>query len=172
MELLKTKGIWRLAVFVAATYALAVSADEVFTEASASRFNSHSIVSQPTNIGPGAVVTGPAIDGNFCSHLARIDSRAGAEYFAGADVNGDRVVPADVYTARTPEIRPQVNFEIPLPRNTVPGRRRFVSAGDIDIDLLSGVVTYNGEPLSLASLSSIREDCLRDFPDAGEASSK
>ena len=164
MELLKTKGIWRFAVFVAATYALAVSAEEVFTEASASRFNSHSIVSQHTNIGPGAVVTGPAIDPVFCEHLARIDSRVGAEYFAGTDVNGKPVVPADVYTSGTPEIRPQVNFEIPLPPNTVPGPHRFVSAGDIDIDLLSGVVTYNGEPLTLPSLSSLREDCLRSFP--------
>ena len=167
MEFLKTKGIWRLAAFVVATYALAVSADELFTEASANRFNSHSIVSPHTNVGSGTVVTGPAIDSEFCNHLARIDSRAGAEYFAGTDVNGNPVVPADVYSSGTPEIRPQVNFEIPLPGNTIPGPSRFVNAGEIDIDLRSGVVTYNGEPLSLASLSSLREDCLRDFPNAG-----
>lgn len=164
MEFLKTNGIWRLAVFIAATYALAVSADEVFTDASASRFNSHSIVSPHTNVGSGTVVTGPAIDSEFCNHLAQIDSRAGADYYAGTDVNGNPVVPADVYSSGTPEIRPQVNFEIPLPPNTVPGPSRFVNAGEIDIDLQSGVVTYNGEPLSLASLSSLREDCLRDFP--------
>lgn len=172
MEFLKSKGIWRLAVFVAAIYALAVSADEAFTDASANRFTSHLTGSPYVDIGPGAIAAGSATDADFCRHLAQIDSRAGADYFAGTDVNGNPVVPADIYSSHTPGIRPQVNFEVPLPGSAAAGSHRFVSAGEIDIDLLSGVVTYNGAPLNLASLSGLREDCLRDFPGAGTANTE
>lgn len=170
MQILKTKGVWRLVLFVAATYALAVSADEVFTDASASRLNAHSMDSPYVNIGPDAIDAGLMIEPSVCSHLATMGSGISADYVSGMDADGNPVMSADVYPLSTPDIRPLATFDVPLSANTVQERRRSVSAGVIDIDLLSGAVTYNGVPLNLGSLSSLRRDCQRNFPDADRAS--
>lgn len=46
MKTMRTGMIWRIALFMGATYALAVSAGEILTDETGERFHSHAVSAQ------------------------------------------------------------------------------------------------------------------------------
>ena len=143
-----------------ATYALAVSADEILAEDPKGRFHSHAAPAHVTT-NTTSVANGPtATDEDLCDRISRVDNRAHAEYVPGVDVAGKPVVPADAYMTGVPVIEPGVTFDVPL-RHKPLRRHAYASAGQIDVDTTTGMVSYNGEPLNPPNLSQLHEACLR-----------
>ncbi len=160
MKTLRTRMVWRLALFMGATYALAVSADEILTDEPKGRFHSPAVSAPATVNGPAVSGDPDMIDPRLCDHIAGIDRRSHAEYVPGVDVAGKPVVPADAYMSGVPAIQPQVTFDVPLKRKPFK-RHAYASAGQIDVDTTTGVVAYNGEPLNPPNMSQLHEACLK-----------
>ena len=97
MKAMRTGMIWRITLFMGATYALAVSAGEILTDETGERFHSHAVSAQ-TRANAPAVADEAALTGaRPCDRIAHIDQRSHAEYVPGVYVAGKPVVPADAY---------------------------------------------------------------------------
>lgn len=150
--------IWRIALFMGATYALAVSAGEILTDETGERFHSHA-VSARTKANAPVVADEAAMTGaRPCDRIAHIDQRSHAEYVPGVYVAGKPVVPADAYMSDVPVIRSRGTFGVPLKDKAF---RRHVYAGAVQtaVDPATGAVAYGGEPPDPSDMPRLHDAC-------------
>ncbi len=90
---------------------------------------------------------------------------ADVAYKPGVDVNGKPVVGADLNPTPQIKVPETVAFDIAvdLSRFGVPATSRLfqpnVKLGEVRMDLASGKVLYNGEPLGNPEIEALREAC-------------
>lgn len=92
---------------------------------------------------------------------------ADVAYKPGVDVNGKPVAGADLNPAPQIKVPETVTFDIAvdLTRYGVPASSPLfqpnVKLGQVQMDLASGKVLYNGEPLGNPEIEALREACRR-----------
>lgn len=111
-----------------------------------------------------ATITVSATD---CQRLVQHQPAADVAYTPGVDVNGNPVAPADLpgsVTIRTPtEVTFEVTYDLlsnyDVAEDSVLAARGEASVGTVRYDLLSGVLTFNGERLDDPETAALRELC-------------
>lgn len=107
-----------------------------------------------------------------CSQLAAHHPDPGVTYQPGTDVHGRYVAPADLPGTQNFNVLPdRVTFDLkvnPLAygakQSTAPGDKysnTAMSAAHIDVDLLSGAVKLNGQPLDSEQARTVTEACRK-----------
>ncbi|MBI3505696.1 MAG: hypothetical protein HY059_12710 [Proteobacteria bacterium] len=97
----------------------------------------------------------------FTEHRAAPD----VAYKPGVDVNGKPVVGADLNPAPQIKVPETIAFDIAvdLTKYGVPATSQLfqpnVKLGEVRMDLASGKVLYNGEPLGNPEIEALREAC-------------
>lgn len=121
-----------------------------------------------------AVTAAPAADIEIeisqenCRRLVAHHASADVDYKAGVDIYGRPVVPADI--ASRPSIkfdRIIIDLSLPLKDLLESPPKRLENAellvGEIEYDISSGKMLFNGEPLANRASDAIIYECKRNF---------
>lgn len=111
-----------------------------------------------------ATITVSATD---CQRLVQHQPAADVAYTPGVDVNGNPVAPADLPVSVTIRTPTEVTFEVTydllsnygVAEDSLLAARGEASIGTVKYDLLSGVLTFNGERLDDPETAALADLC-------------
>ena len=107
-----------------------------------------------------------AVDGAACRWVSQHVPAEDAAFKPGVDLRGRAVAPADLTPAPSVRPPPQVSIDLLVPLDQLfpqgaprPFGRAELSVGQVTVDVASGLVSYNGQPLGDPELGRLAMLC-------------
>ncbi len=109
---------------------------------------------------PAAAQQKVTISAKDCKRLVRLAPSADTAYKPGLDVRGKSVAPADVGGGARLKLPTEITFDMTKDLSKFGGPAE-ASVGKVKYDILTGKLTFNGQPVATGAAAELAEKCRR-----------